>query len=373
MSTPDQLHIDIPDFHIIDSFGFSSYGIRGKPGTETPESPGTPITPHKEFKYTNVSDEMTSKLERIDKAYESIKEFEKNKDFENDAENVGTMIARMKWYKVYRTKYENIKVFGHFWMILSDIIKIQAMLINQRQPKEIQNFIEEVFIKGYFVLAYECWGEQRFQEFRMAYLNINAYDEIERSEIFIDMYKEIDAIDNFINIMSSIYVNTNANGVNPRTKEFFEQIPEGADLTNMMDQCRKLSNIEDIFEMENETDKMNKMTYYLKFLKRKIAEIAEMNNIDVENKSEYLKELEKSYNWNSIYDKDINATTNNVKLKNSELEKYYYEMHDKEVLIELLNQLKEEMRRKELKTKRIIDLDILKKFQESKSKLLENL
>ncbi|CAG8673000.1 9824_t:CDS:2 [Gigaspora rosea] len=348
MSTPDQLHIDIPEFHIIDSFGFSSYGIRGKPGTETPESPGTPITPQKEFKYTNISDEMTYKLERIDKAYESIKKFEKSKDLENDAENVGTMIARMKWYKVYRTKYENIKIFGHFWMIFSDIIKIQAMLINQRKPKEIQNFIEEVFIKGYFVLAYECWGEQKFQEYRTAYLNINAYYEIERSEIFIDMHKEIVAIDNFINIMSSIYVDTNANGVNPRTKTFFEQIPEGADLTNMMDQCRKLSIVEDIFEMDNESGQMNKMEYYLKFLKRKIAEIAELNNIDVGNK-------------------------NNVKRKNSELEKYYYEMHDKEVLIELLNQLKEEMKRKELETKKNEDLDILKKFKESKSKLLEHL
>ncbi|CAG8698039.1 7272_t:CDS:1, partial [Dentiscutata heterogama] len=334
-------------FHVSDGFGFSSYGIRGKPGSDTPESPEPPVTPNKEFRYSNISDEMASKLERIDKAYKSIKDFEKSKDLENDAENVGTMIARMKWYKVYRSKYENIKVFGHFWMILSDIIKIQAMLINQRQPKEICFFIEEVFFEGYLVLAYECWGERRFQEFRTAHLNfnVNVYDEIERSDIFTDMCKEIAAIISFINIMTSIYVNVN--GVNPRTITFFEQIPEGADLTSIMNHCRELSNNEDIFETENE---ISKMSHYLKFLKRRLAEVAEMSNIDVENKSEYLKALEKSYNWNAAYsfnstntNDSVNITSHtntinnfantnidNVKHKNSELKKYYYEMHDKE-------------------------------------------
>ncbi|CAG8702565.1 3329_t:CDS:1, partial [Racocetra persica] len=200
MSTPDfvdNLHVEHVGPYIIENFGFSSYGIRGKQyntGYETPESPSSPVTPHKEFSYSNISDETASKLERIGKAYDSIEDFEKRKDLEDDAENVGTMVARMKWYKVYRSKYENIKVFGYFWMILSDIIKIQAMLINQRQPKEISVFIEEVFIKGYLVLAYECWGERRFHEIGMQHSNLNIYDEIEKSEIFIDMYKEIAAI-----------------------------------------------------------------------------------------------------------------------------------------------------------------------------------
>ncbi|CAG8499531.1 12723_t:CDS:1 [Cetraspora pellucida] len=375
MSIPDfvdNLHVEP---YLIDSFGFSSYGIRGKQyhtGYETPESPGSPITPHKEFSYSNITDEMASKLERIGKAYDSIEDFEKNKDLENDAENVGTMVARMKWYKVYRTKYENIKVFGYFWMILSDIIKIQAMLINQRQPREISVFIEEVFIKGYLVLAYECWGERMFQEIGMANSKLNIFDEIEKSEIFIDMYKEIAAIVSFINIMTTIYVSTN--GVNPRTITFFEQIPKGADLTSIMNQCRELIMIEDIFEMENE---LNQMAYYLKHLKRRLAEIAEMNNVDVENKSEYLKALEKSYNWTAVFENDANATnsynnTNDgnsfIKRKNPELRKYYYEMYDREALMDLLNELKEEMRREELKTKRINDLNKLKKFKESKIK-----
>ncbi|CAG8515730.1 25084_t:CDS:2 [Dentiscutata erythropus] len=333
----DKLLIDIQNIDIQNGFGFSSYGIRGKPGSETPESPETSVTPNNElpnneFRYSNIFDEMTSeleridnasRLERIDNAYKSIEGFEKSKDLENDAENVGTMIARMKWYKVYRSKYGNIKIFGHFWMILSDIIKIQAMLINQRQPKEINVFIEEVFIKGYFVLADDCWGKRSFQEFRTAHLKlgINVYDKIVGSEIFIDMCKEIAAIVSFINIMTSIYVNNNE--VNPRTKTFFEQIPEGADLTSIMNQCRELSNNnDDILEMENERNKMNQcrelsnnkdiiemeMTHYLKSLKRRLAAVAEMNNIDVENKSEYLKALEKSYNWNAVYENDINST-----------------------------------------------------------------
>ncbi|CAG8461078.1 1877_t:CDS:2 [Racocetra fulgida] len=358
MSTPDFVdnqHVEHVEPYIIENSGFSSYGIRGKQydtGYETPESPSSPVTPHKEFSYSNISDEMASKLERIGKAYNSIEDFEKRKDLENDAENVGTMVARMKWYKVYRSKYENIKVFGYFWMILSDIIKIQAMLINQRQPKEINVFIEEVFIKGYLV---------------------------------------------FINIMTTIYVNTN--GLNPRTITFFEQIPKGADLTSIMNQCRELIMIEDTFEMENE---LNKMAYYLKYLKRRLAEVAEMNNVDVENKSEYLKALEKSYHWNywnhwnAVFEYDINATssynntndgiktsTNNstnitnshtntknsfTKRKNPELRKYYYEMYGKEALMDLLNELKEEMRREELKTKRINDLNKLKKYKESKIK-----
>ncbi|CAG8846186.1 1502_t:CDS:1, partial [Racocetra persica] len=189
----------------------------------------------------------------------------------------------------------------------------------------------------------------------------------------------IAAIVSFINIMTTIYVSTN--GLNPRSITFFEQIPKGADLTSIMNQCRELIMIEDIFEMENE---LNKMAYYLKYLKRRLAEVAEMNNADFENKSEYLKALEKSYHWNAVFEYDINATssynntndgiktsTNNstnitnshtntknsfTKRKNPELRKYYYEMYGKEELMDLLNELKEEMRREESKTKRINDL-----------------
>ncbi|CAG8537562.1 3690_t:CDS:1 [Scutellospora calospora] len=380
MSAPDvhnELYIDT---HIIDSYGFSSHGIHEKryhTGSETPETPVTPVTPHEEFMSSGrkcllaaerfvISDEMAPKLNRIVNAYNSIYYFEKNKNLDNDAENVGTMIARMKWYKNYKNKYENKKEFEYFWVILSDIIKIQAMLINQRQPKEISIFIEEVFIKGYFVLTYECWGEQRFQEI----MEENSY-EIKKFEIFIDMYKEIASIVKFINIMTTIYVN--ANGVSPRALPFFEKIPKGVDFTSIMNQCREVITNEDIFGMDNE---LNNMANNLKFLRRRLAEIAEMNNVDVESKSGYLKALENSYS-DDIINHYIYSVDSNIDIindysdnfsKNQDIKKYYYERIDKKILMDLLNQIKEEMRREELKIKRNNDLDKLKKISDKKLK-----